>query len=100
MSELIVAAIVPLTLLLSILLLVHTMVLQNLGANAAYLSWLAVPMGLMIYTLLQQLLFVDPIVSSTNNFERILIYSTKAIQQVSDSHWLGAVDLSHWQPNH
>ena len=88
MSELIVAAIVPLTLLLSILLLVHTMVLQNLGANAAYLSWLAVPMGLMIYTLLQQLLFVDPIVSSTNNFERILIYSTKAIQQVSDSHWL------------
>ncbi len=88
MSELIFAAIVPLTLLLTTVLLVHGVVLQKLGANAAYLSWLAVPMGLVIYTVLPQVLFVEPLVSSTNDFERILIYSTQAIQQVSDSRWL------------
>lgn len=51
MVNLLIESILPLTLILALLLVAHAPLLEKVGANTVYLSWLLVPSSLALYSL-------------------------------------------------
>ncbi len=93
MSDWILALILPLTFLLTILLSSHAVVLKKFGAKAVYLSWLSVPLLLVFYTLVPKVLSVGEIFEQSSHFEKVLVFSTQAIQQASDAEYVMVLSL-------
>tara|TARA_R110000744_G_scaffold25942_1_gene64034 strand:+ start:976 stop:2262 length:1287 start_codon:yes stop_codon:yes gene_type:complete len=93
MSDGLLALILPLTLLLTILLCVHGLVLRQFGAKAVYLSWLSVPLLLVFYTFVAKIFSVEQMREQSTHFESVLVFSTQAIQQASDAEYVMASSL-------
>lgn len=73
MVNLLIESILPLTLILTLLLIVHTPLLEKFGANCVYVSWLIVPSSLGLYAL------------QINGFKNTEILSTQVAQFIVNS---------------
>lgn len=82
----------PLTLLLTILLVSHKWLIKLLGANNTYFSWLMVPLGLIVYSLplpLQQISLLKVI-----KIQHFLVNPTVQLQQSISFSWTFYIWLS------
>lgn len=75
----------PLTLLLTILLVGHKWLIHYLGASTTYLLWLVVPLGLVIYSL--PLPWQQNSLSKIFEIKRYLITPTVELQQSLSLYW-------------
>jgi TonB family protein len=91
--EAVVSFIIPLTIVLSFILLFHPLLLKYCGANVTYATWLSVPLALLIYQLLPAVLFSNAIFATDSNIERVLVTSAQTLAQVNDTHWLMALSF-------
>jgi TonB family protein len=107
----VVSLIIPLTMVLSFILLFRPLLLKYCGANVTYATWLSVPLALVIYQLLPAVLFSNAIFATSSNIERVLVTSAQTLAQVNNTDWLMTLSFSftfvlllsvivkHWQFN-
>ncbi len=79
-------AILPLTIILSLLLVAHIPLLKKFGANSAYISWLILPIGLCFYAL-QVDWFTNNEVLGTQ-VAHFIVNSNEAIKSSFQVEWL------------
>jgi TonB family protein len=86
--DVIVNSIIPLTLVLSSLLLVRPNLLKFFGANVTYLTWLLVPLTLFCYQYLPSLFYSGTKFLVDSDVERVLITSRQTMSQINEVDWL------------
>lgn len=84
----VVNTIIPLTIVLSFLLLVRPFLLRNFGANAMYFTWLLVPLALLCHQFVPLLFFPVTNFMVESDVERVLITSRQTLAQINDANWL------------
>ena len=109
--EVVLNTIIPLTMVLSFILLFRPLLLKYCGANITYITWLSVPLALAIYQLLPTVLFSNAIDNTGSNIDRVLVTSAQTLSQVNGINWLTTFSLGitlilifcliikHWQFN-
>ena len=109
--EVVLNTIIPLTMVLSFILLFRPLLLKYCGANITYITWLSVPLALAIYQLLPTVLFSNAIDNTGSNIDRVLATSAQTLSQVNGINWLMTFSLGitlilifcliikHWQFN-
>jgi TonB family protein len=105
MIDLLVELIAPLTVILTLLLIVHAPLLEQSGAKSVYFLWLAVPASLLIYMLPLDW-FKDASVIN-GQIEHFIVNSTEVIRSSLNINWLALVwfvvsvfFISYWLVNH
>ncbi|WP_158089088.1 M56 family metallopeptidase [Cognaticolwellia mytili] len=109
--EVVLNTIIPLTIVLSFILLFRPLLLKYCGANITYVTWLSVPLALAIYQLLPTVFFSNAINNTSSNIDRVLVTSAQTLSQVNGINWLMTFSLGitltlifcliikHWQFN-
>ena len=109
--EVVINTIIPLTMVLTFILLFRPLLLKYCGANITYITWLSVPLALAIYQLLPTVLFSNVIDNTGSNIDRVLVTSAQTLSQVNSINWLMTFSLGitlilifcliikHWQFN-
>lgn len=105
MADLFVSLLMPLTIILSIMLLAHHLVLNHLGPAKTYLMWLIVPLGLCSYLL--PFSWFTSYQTVDMQIQQLIIQPTKALQQQLTVEWLvfgwlavTTLMLSYWLLSH
>jgi len=105
MIDLLIGSLVPLTILLALILLLHKPLLTNLGANKVYSLWLFVPIGLLVYNL--PLSWFEGVSLGSAEIQRFIVSPTEVLQQDFFREWLVAtwalfvsLLLSYWFLSH
>jgi len=88
MIDLVFEAILPITISLTFMLVFHKPLLKGVGANYTYYLWLIVPLSLVFYLLFPMFISLNGALVTGSDFERILVKSTQAINEISDIDWL------------
>jgi bla regulator protein BlaR1 len=98
MIDLLIALIMPLTLVLAVLLTVHAPMLEKWGANSVYWLWLVVPASLLLYLLPLDWLKTAGFFGGGNGVNgevaHFIVNSTEAIKSGFNIDWLVFIWLS------
>ena len=104
-----VESLVPLTLVLSILLIIRPLLLKFLGANTMYFTWLIVPITLASYHFSPMLFPATETFVVASEIERVIVTSKQTLAQINDVNWLIVLSIfvsvflllltmiDHWQ---
>ena len=74
-SNFLIELLIPLSFILTILLVIHAVSIKKLGAKNVYFSWLSVPFGLLIFCL--PLNLFDRLNGADNQIERFIFLPTQ-----------------------
>ena len=83
-----VESLVPLTLVLSILLIIRPLLLKFLGANTMYFTWLIVPFTLAGYHFSPMLFPASEAFLVASEIDRVIVTSKQTLAQINDVNWL------------
>ncbi|NQY34502.1 MAG: M56 family metallopeptidase [Alteromonadaceae bacterium] len=86
LTNFLIELLIPLSFILTILLAIHGVLINKLGAKIAYLAWFSVPLGLLIYCL--PLNLFEGFNVANNQIERFIILPTQTIQHEVNINWL------------
>lgn len=86
MNELLTSLLLPLTVLLSVILLSHHFLLSKLGARTLYLFWGLVPLGLILYSL--PISWGSSYQLADNTIQQFIVLPTQTFQQQLPLEWL------------
>ncbi|MEW6992124.1 TonB family protein [Colwelliaceae bacterium 6441] len=105
MIDLFVSWLMPLTVMLSVFLVFHSLVLAKLGPKKTYLTWLFLPLGLLFYSLPLSWQSSSHIANDT--IQQYLVQPTHHLQQQLSLEWLvvcwmlmTTLMLSYWLVSH
>jgi TonB family protein len=86
MNELLTSLLIPLTVLLSVVLLSHHFLLSKLGARTLYLFWGLVPLGLILYSL--PFNWGSSYQLTDNTIQQFIVLPTQTFQKQFSLEWL------------
>lgn len=105
MIDYLIELLIPLTVMLALILVLHKFLLTSLGANKVYALWLAVPIGLLAFSL--PVNWFDGATFANIEIQRYIVSPTATIQQSFVKEWLMAtwalfvsLLLSYWFLSH